>query len=104
MSALVSESSAAVPAGEREAKRGVAQAVKRTTCRMFETPLIERFSRVHPAAPFVFYLPILGYLGFRAFQLGIAAAPFVTLLLLGALLWTLAEYLLHRWVFHYVGP
>lgn len=78
--------------------------VRKTTCRMFETPLIERFSRVHPAAPFVFYLPILGYLGFRTWQLGIAAAPFAALVLAGILLWTLAEYLLHRWVFHYVGP
>jgi sterol desaturase/sphingolipid hydroxylase (fatty acid hydroxylase superfamily) len=103
MSALVSDNSAAVPAEEREAKRAAPQA-KRTTCQMFETPLIERFSRVHPAAPFVFYLPILGYLGYHAFSNGIAVLPFVALLLLGVLLWSFAEYVLHRWVFHYVGP
>lgn len=77
---------------------------RKTTCRMFETPLIERFSRVHPAAPFVFYLPIVFYLGYHAFSNGITVAPFVGFVVAGALLWTLAEYILHRWVFHYVGP
>jgi sterol desaturase/sphingolipid hydroxylase (fatty acid hydroxylase superfamily) len=104
MSIAVSNELSAPRDAKQSAMDARPAAARKTTCRMFETPLIERFSRVHPAAPFVFYLPILGYLGFRAFQLGIAAAPFVTLLLLGALLWTLAEYLLHRWVFHYVGP
>jgi len=36
------------------------------TCQMFETPLIERFSRIHPASPFVFWLPILAVVGYRA--------------------------------------
>jgi dihydroceramide fatty acyl 2-hydroxylase len=79
-------------------------AQRKTTCRMFETPLIERFSRVHPAAPFVFYLPIVGYLAYRALSNGVAVLPFIAFVLAGALLWTLAEYILHRWVFHYVGP
>lgn len=110
MSTLLSDSSAALATStapatpQRATKRAAPQADKRTTCRMFETPLIERFSRVHPAAPFVFYLPILGYLGYHAFANGIAVLPFVGLVLLGVLVWSLAEYVLHRWLFHYVGP
>jgi sterol desaturase/sphingolipid hydroxylase (fatty acid hydroxylase superfamily) len=100
MSAVVSNETGAAAVPGRDAK----QPVRRTTCRMFETPLIERFSRVHPAAPFVFYLPILAWVGYVTFSLGATVLPFVALLLAGALLWTLTEYVLHRWVFHYVGP
>jgi dihydroceramide fatty acyl 2-hydroxylase len=79
-------------------------AARPVTCRMFETPLIERFSRVHPASPFLFWLPVLGYAGYHAAANGVGAAAGVGLLLLGVLVWTFAEYVLHRWVFHYVGP
>ena len=103
MAALVSDDSALPPLAESGPKRDLKQAVRRTTCRMFETPLIERFSRVHPAAPFLFYLPILGYLVYRAITGGVAVLPFIAIVLLGVLVWSLAEYVLHRWVFHYVG-
>src|SRR5580692_10726547 len=74
------------------------------TCQMFETPLIERFSRIHPATPFVFWLPVLGYAAYHAAQNGVGAGAALGLVLGGVLLWTLAEYTLHRWVFHYTGP
>lgn len=74
------------------------------TCQMFETPLIERFSRIHPATPFVFWLPVLGYLGLRTVRSGVGALSASGLILGGLLFWTLAEYVLHRYVFHYVGP
>jgi len=74
------------------------------TCQMFETPLIERFSRIHPLTPFLFWLPVLGYMGYRAVQNGIGAGAGVGLALGGLFLWTLAEYVLHRYVFHYLGP
>src|SRR5690349_13078480 len=75
-----------------------------STCQMFETPLIERFSRIHPASPFVFWLPMLGYAGYRAWSNGVGVGTGVGLFLLGVLLWTFAEYMLHRYVFHYNGP
>lgn len=107
MSAVVTEDSAAAQTEDRAqpAPAGPqATSARKTTCRMFETPLIERFSRVHPAAPFAFYLPIIGYLGYRSFANGITVAPFVLFILAGTFLWTLTEYILHRWVFHYIGP
>ena len=75
------------------------------TCQMFETPLIERFSRIHPATPFVFWLPVLGYVAYGSLQVGATGVPgFVGLVVLGALMWTFTEYTLHRWLFHYTGP
>ena len=67
--------------------------------------MIERFSRIHPATPFVFWLPVLAFLAFRAlFTLHVGAVAFVGLVVAGVLLWTLTEYTLHRYLFHYVGP
>lgn len=79
------------------------RAVRPTTCRMFETPLIERFSRIHPATPFIFWLPVLAYCMWRSAGQGIGAGVMLGLFLAGVLLWTLAEYVLHRYVFHFVG-
>ncbi len=71
---------------------------------MFETPLIERFSRVHPSGPFLFWLPVLAYAGYHAFSHGIGVLTFAGLFVLGLLMWTFAEYMLHRYLFHYMGP
>ena len=75
------------------------------TCQMFETPLIERFSRIHPATPFLFWLPVLGYVAYASLGAGaMGVPPFAGLVVLGALMWTFTEYTLHRFVFHYTGP
>ena len=72
---------------------------------MFETPLIERFSRIHPASPFVFWLPVLAFVAYRVRPTDLPGAlSFAGLLSLGILAWTFTEYTLHRWVFHYTGP
>ncbi len=75
---------------------------------MFETPLIERFSRVHPAAPFVFWTPFLVYFTYRAHAgagaPGLGVPALLAAVLGGVLLWSLTEYLLHRFVFHRIGP
>lgn len=78
--------------------------VKRTTCRMFDTPLIEFFSRIHPLSPFAFWIPTLGLLSAFSLSKGVSLFSFVGLSLAGWLMWTLTEYLLHRYAFHYVGP
>ncbi|HEX5316721.1 MAG TPA: fatty acid hydroxylase, partial [Candidatus Kapabacteria bacterium] len=75
---------------------------KNETVRMFESGFMEFFSRVHPVTPLVLYLPVVGYmlyLSLRPRQLSIVAVT--ALFLLGVLLWTLIEYLIHRYVFHY---
>jgi dihydroceramide fatty acyl 2-hydroxylase len=70
--------------------------------RMFENPLLERLSRVHPVVPPLIYLPVVAILLAQAVgheQLGVAsvAGGFLG----GLAFWSLAEYLLHRFVFHF---
>ena len=75
---------------------------KNETVRMFESDFMEFFSRVHPVIPLVLYLPVVGYMLYVSLwqrQLSIVAVT--ALFLLGVLLWTLTEYLIHRYVFHY---
>jgi sterol desaturase/sphingolipid hydroxylase (fatty acid hydroxylase superfamily) len=69
---------------------------------MFDNPLLELASRVHPAVPPLLYLPVVTVclvLAIGHENLGVleVAGVFV----LGLAFWTLAEYLLHRFVFHF---
>ncbi len=88
---------------------GVATAAPRPeTCRMFESDLIERFSRIHPATPFVFWVPVIGVMLYRSgarHEAGLAPgyAGIAGLFLLGFFAWTLTEYVLHRHIFHWVN-
>ena len=74
---------------------------KSETIRMFENPLLERLSHVHPATPFVIYIPVIGVLLYfaitaTALSAGEIAATFAA----GMLFWTFIEYFLHRFIFH----
>jgi sterol desaturase/sphingolipid hydroxylase (fatty acid hydroxylase superfamily) len=73
------------------------------TCRMFQADIVERFSRIHPATPFIAWVPVIGVLLARsALRHDIAWWAALLLFALGVLAWTLAEYVLHRWVFHWI--
>ncbi len=70
---------------------------------MFESDFIERFSRIHPATPFVAYVPLIALMFYRASQRDLGLARVVGLVMTGLLIWTLTEYVLHRYVFHWTG-
>ncbi len=75
---------------------------KNETVRMFESDFMEFFSHVHPITPLVIYLPVIGLMlylaiGPRALSVAVCALLF----LLGIFIWTLVEYSMHRFVFHY---
>lgn len=75
---------------------------KNESVRMFDSNFIEFFSHVHPVTPLIIYVPVMGYMIYRSvvnYQLG--ALTIVGLFLLGILVWTFLEYMLHRFVFHY---
>jgi len=69
--------------------------------RAFDNPLLEKLSRIHPAVPLLMWGPLavgLVYLGHRT---GITVPRVAGMALLGLSVWTLTEYALHRWFFHW---
>ncbi|MGI8803843.1 MAG: sterol desaturase family protein [Solirubrobacteraceae bacterium] len=67
---------------------------------MFDSDLLDRLSRVHPAVPPAIFGPfIVGFVAFAVDRLGPTRT--VGLFLAGYLLWTLTEYWMHRIVFHF---
>jgi 4-hydroxysphinganine ceramide fatty acyl 2-hydroxylase len=75
---------------------------KNETVRMFESDWMEFLSHVHPATPLVLYLPVIAYMLYAAFwQSRLSIFLVAGLFLFGVLVWTLLEYIIHRWVFHY---
>src|SRR5579859_3425183 len=74
------------------------------TTRMFENETLERFSRIHPSTPFVVWLPMAAIMIYRsAARHDLAWVGIVGMFLAGLFAWTLSEYLLHRWVFHWTN-
>lgn len=74
--------------------------VLKASPRMFDSELLDRLSRVHPAVPPVIFLPAIAVL----LALGARhATPLAVVGLVagGYLFWTLTEYWLHRLVFHF---
>jgi sterol desaturase/sphingolipid hydroxylase (fatty acid hydroxylase superfamily) len=70
--------------------------------RIFENPILEAMTHVHPIVPLLLWGPVVLGLSFYAlFIQGLSLIPFL-LIGFGALLaWTLFEYVLHRYLFHY---
>ena len=75
---------------------------KNETVRMFESNFMEFFSHVHPVTPIVLYGPVIClmlYLSFAQKHLSVLAV--LIFFVVGVLTWTLLEYAIHRYVFHY---
>jgi sterol desaturase/sphingolipid hydroxylase (fatty acid hydroxylase superfamily) len=67
---------------------------------MFESKLLDKVSRVHPAVPPILFGPTIVFLVVYGFVRGVGwLAPL--LVAGGYLFWTLTEYWLHRLVFHF---
>jgi sterol desaturase/sphingolipid hydroxylase (fatty acid hydroxylase superfamily) len=75
---------------------------KDETVRMFKSDFMETFSRVHYTVPLIIYVPvILVMLYLSVIVHHISFLNIIVLLIGGVASWTLAEYLLHRFIFHY---
>jgi sterol desaturase/sphingolipid hydroxylase (fatty acid hydroxylase superfamily) len=69
--------------------------------RMFESNFFEFFTHVHPITPVVLYLPVVIWMLYLSFQRGISTLAITVFFTVGLILWTLFEYVIHRWCFHY---
>ena len=71
--------------------------------RVFRSAWIERYlSRVHPALPAILWGPVAILSIAWGHHAGLSPARSLVLGVAGLLAWTLFEYILHRWVFHFI--
>ncbi len=71
------------------------------TVRLYEHPFLEWLSRIHPAVPILLWGPVALGLMYWGYRSGISAWATLAITVGGLLFWTLAEYFLHRVVFHW---
>lgn len=72
------------------------------SARMFKSDLLERLSKVHYSVPLVVYLPVILFLSGYAFVvIKLSVLDFMAWLLFGVLVWTVTEYVMHRFIFHF---
>jgi sterol desaturase/sphingolipid hydroxylase (fatty acid hydroxylase superfamily) len=72
--------------------------------RLFKSPFLEFFTHIHPAVVLAIWVPVVVYFLWRAVaQHPAGRSPlYIPLaLLVGLFLWTLVEYTMHRFVFHF---
>jgi len=71
--------------------------------RMFKSSFMESLSKVHFTVPLFIYVPAIAFFIYRSFfVLNNTAGWFFIYLLAGIFIWTITEYLLHRYIFHFV--
>jgi len=70
--------------------------------RPFKSDFLEFFTHIHPGVVLLLFVPVVVFFLVRGYQdFGGALLPVAIGYVGGLLLWSLAEYLLHRYVFHY---
>jgi len=67
---------------------------------MFQNPVLDFFTRVHPVVPPIIFVPVIVVLFIGAFD-RLSVVGTLGLALAGYVFWTLFEYWLHRLVFHF---
>ncbi len=75
---------------------------KDESARLFKSDFLEIFSHVHWSVPLILYIPVVSYLLYRASVTpGLTRTTGIFLFVGGLVIWTLTEYVLHRYIFHY---
>ena len=68
---------------------------------MFENPLLERLSHISPVTVLAVFVPYLLLLFFKGLGVGTEPLTVARLFLAGIFSWTLFEYIMHRFLFHF---
>lgn len=75
---------------------------KDESARLFQSSFLELFTHVHWSVPLIFFIPVVTYFLYSAAgTASMTAGPIMALFVGGLAVWTLTEYILHRYVFHY---
>jgi sterol desaturase/sphingolipid hydroxylase (fatty acid hydroxylase superfamily) len=68
---------------------------------LFKNPILEKLTRTHISVPLtIFFLYAAGLLYWSITNTSLTAATTVFLFIVGALVFTLVEYIVHRYIFH----
>lgn len=74
---------------------------KDETVRMFDNSMMESLSRVHPSVPLIIFLPVIGFFLYRSVTMDLSFGTIVSFIIVGIIIWSFTEYMLHRFVFHF---
>ncbi len=73
--------------------------------RLFKSDFLEFFTHIHPAAVLMIWLPVAAYFLSRpiveAATYNLSAGQMMLAVLIGVVVWSFAEYTMHRFVFHF---
>ena len=73
-----------------------------TSIRLFRSDLLEALTHVHPLVPLLVWTPVISWLLWRAVTIhGLSITDLIPVAAAALLVWTLTEYGLHRFVFHF---
>jgi len=70
--------------------------------RLFKSNALEWFTHVHPAMPFIVWGPIVSFFAYDGLKnQNLSFLTFFNLFVSGLIVWSLFEYLMHRFLFHF---
>lgn len=70
--------------------------------RLFENSWLEALTHVHPIIPLIMWAPFSIYLLYKAIIVkGLSLPQMITWAMVGLLVWTITEYAVHRYLFHF---
>ncbi|SFV32506.1 sterol desaturase family protein [Thermoflavifilum thermophilum] len=72
--------------------------------RLFENEYLEFLTKTHPLVIWGMYIPVIGYMLYvSAVRIGLKPVMIAGIFVSAMFAWTLFEYLMHRFVFHFVS-
>lgn len=73
---------------------------KNESLRLFQNPILESLTHISPVSPIIAFIPIIFYFFYHG-ALSLSWWQVLPAYAFGVLQWTLLEYTMHRFVFHY---
>ncbi len=69
--------------------------------RMFKNNFLDKLSRANPIIVPIVYVPVISYFLYLGFTYGVGILAAIGAMAAGIIFWTMFEYFLHRYVFHW---
>lgn len=74
----------------------------RESSRMFKSNFLESLSKVHYTVPLIIFVPVILYFSWKSLTSSeISILQYIAYVAGGLFIWTLTEYVMHRFVFHF---